>query len=270
MKSLKEINISYSSISTYLQCPYKWKEQYLKDRRFDNAPLRIGRSVHEVINKILLKENNIDDIDSLLRNMLVESRYEEISKTRVKDGLDALIEVFSEYKEAQSILNKESFDHMKKLLFIDSFIYETEYKVIFNHKNISYKGYIDLYFPFTGNEQIMQGRSCYIIDFKTSRNSRYVDWFQFEFYAFLIAFYYKHILNKEPPRTYFCKIYFLRYNRIKTHIINYNELNPIYAKIKGVVQEIFNDKVYLPQKNKFCKWCPFMNECPLYKLEGLF
>jgi hypothetical protein len=238
-------NISYSAISTYEKCPYRFKRQYIHKIKIDAPQLRIGRAVHTICEKIIKKEITSKKIPSVILELLEDDE---------------------ERKEALKIIGgNRSNTFIKDLKLDEAYKVVSEEEINIENDGVNYKGIIDVQVKYNKNSK----KELTIVDFKTSKNTKYeyVDWLQFEFYAYLIAL---KLLNdgKIIPDTFNCIIYFLRYNSFYEKKIKRKHLNSVHLKITNLKDMILRDEYFKPRRNPFCKYktgqCPFYDECPLF------
>ena len=236
------MNISYSAISCFKQCKYKFMRQYIDKEPIDNKYLRIGRLVHDAISKYLKNELMLDSID----------KYIDDNSYNIYEA-----------NESKAILSIETLESIIAKLELHDRTFESELLIEVELDGINYKGFIDVYLEHKLKKDIIST----IVDFKTSKNYKYIDWEQFLFYSFLLYFKYKSE-GKDIPNKYNFVLYPLRYNILKTSFVDSNNVVNIYDSVMEVTEQIFNEKHYYPTKNVFCIGrgyrCMFYNECPIF------
>lgn len=163
--------ISYSEMSVYNTCPYKWKAQYV-DRIIPYTPniyLVFGTAIHETIQEWLhvlyedsVKAANNIDLHKIFYNKLTVTYKEEFNKNNKTHFSDSQeMEMF--YLDGIHIL-----DYLKKhrtKYFIRKRMYLVDDEVLLYYKikeGLYFKGYLDLVFY---NELLEE---WVILDIKTS------------------------------------------------------------------------------------------------------
>lgn len=261
------MNISYSAISTFKQCRYKYKKQYVERIESDTHYFRIGSSAHESINEYLTGKITLEDIDKRLDEIHYENFKKMIeNNNNVFD--DNLQEQFAnEVSQLKEIMNENTYKLIISNLNLNNITnYKSEELILIEDLNhdITYKGFIDLMYPKKDYFGYRNDESFVIIDFKTSRNIKYIDWTQFEFYAFLVHNWFK-LNGKQPPLRYEFILYFLRYNIAKNKYFNpVKELDSLFEKIFNIAKTMYNEKDFKPTTNRWCNYCHLKNDCPLY------
>ena len=252
---MSDINkFSYSSISTYNTCPYKFKKIYIDKISNDNYYLRVGSATHSILEKIfnLVKTANHYKVEFNPEQILEEIKHNIYEKNKLK----------REKRDINKMLTPNSIQQILNTLNLNSyedFICEKKFQkeyYIKEHK-IILTGYPDL--VLTNFDKII------IIDFKTSRvkNGSYYppDLHQTQIYALLIYYSYleKDILF--PLNDIQSYYYFLRTHTIISNPISLKDIKEIENNILSVIKKILEDKTFPITQNKFCKWCPVFSEC---------
>lgn len=265
------MNISYSAISTFKLCRYKYKRQFIDRIDADTHYLRIGSSAHELIHEYLTNKVDIENSEKRLKEIHYENFKKKID---IEGGVfdKRLQEMFAEeMSDLNGIINKETLVRIEKNIGVDkikNFKSEELIELIDMKHNLKYKGYIDLMFPRSNVYGYKNEESFVVVDFKTSRNVRYIDWLQFEFYVFLTYNYFK-LHGKELPKKYHFILYFLRYNlKVDKYFVVDSQLEELTKRVYEISKEMYNEKHFNPSKNRFCNYCHLKDECPLFNKAG--
>ena len=149
----KEMNrISYSQISMYSECPYRWKLNYIDKLRIfeSNIHLIFGSAMHEVIQTYLevmyndsIKNADILDLNKLLRDKLIE----QFKEAEEQDGKppckkEDLYEFFQDGVDILDFYKKRKSDYFAKRGYK---LIGCEVPIDFDLKsNIKMVGYLDI------------------------------------------------------------------------------------------------------------------------------
>lgn len=262
------MNISYSAVSTFKLCKYKYKREFIDRIRADTHYFRIGSSAHESINEYMLGKISLRDLPKRLEEIHYDNFKNVIEKNNGVFDNELQEQFADEVSQLKEIMTENTYKLIVKNLNLEKYTnYTSEDLILIEDlsRDITYKGFIDLiiypkkdYFGYRDDETFV------IVDFKTSRNIRYIDWTQFEFYVFLIHNHFK-LNNKLPPVKYEFVLYFLRYNIARNKYFNSEkELDNLFKWVERMTSAMYKEKDFNPTVNKFCNYCHLKTECPLF------
>lgn len=230
------MTISYSSISMYKECPYKYYQVYILGNRLDNRALRVGNITHSVIELIL---------NDVIQEEHIREYVYSLDKLKNDDEREDVINILdvSLSRVKRSVENTEHDIEMKLNHQIDD--------------DIRLTGKIDLL--------IKKDNEYTICDFKTSNpkpngQPYKPDWLQLFIYAYLLR---KNDIDKD----FYGMFYFLKTNKHLKRKIEEKDIQYIETFIKNfltVLKSVCDEKNiddFPPKKNKWCYFCDFKNKC---------
>lgn len=229
---------SYSSISTYINCPFKWAQIYIEGKRFKpNKFALIGQCFHEII------ESYLNSRETLL------------------DGYDKYIfdESLKSFNKLQLWLNDLICNNSENTLYIEKQHAVNEHRNTcdFFSDTAKLRGKLDLLILNDTETNIAQ-----LIDFKSGKNP--ADPLQMYIYSELVFKNYPKV-NEIFIQTVYPNIadtrsqYGFRVDEYKLTPENTtNEISTIY----DIIDEIEMEYEYKCRPNEYCAWCDFHSECP--------
>lgn len=240
-------NYSYSKISTYLQCPAKYKFTYVLGYKKLEKPsphLFLGSNIHTALKKFFELEDfertKYENLEKILREVWRNNFERQIvfrdSEEEKKYGLQAILMLRqfwnNEFLRQKPVFIEEYFDFQIK-------------------ENVFLKGKID---------RIDKEKDGYhVIDYKTGKEkSNDFEELQLLFYPLL--FYKK--TSKEVKKASF---YYLNSGNFKSKKITENDLREAEREILKIIEEIESDNEFLPKPNNLCSYCSFLEICPARK-----
>ncbi len=292
-QQLAEINyayqrsISYSQMTIYNSCAYKWKLQYKDGLIVPSFSIHtvFGTAVHETLQHyltILYEQSGVEadkfDIEEYFKNKFIEQyqvAYKDNNKTHFSSSQE-LREFHDDGLEIISWVKKHKSDYFSKrgwyLVGCEIPLVITPNKAF---KNVLYKGYLDLVLYHEPTNTIK------IIDIKTSTrgwsdiNKKDEDK---QFQLILYKQYFSQLYNipidnieveffivkrKVPEVSDFP----IRRVQIFEPASGKVKLNKATSAVKEFIEEVFNidgthkDKSYQPQPSKHnCSFCPFKDK----------
>jgi len=257
---------SYSKLSTYLNCPQKYKLSYLDKikKKEESIEAFIGKVIHEVLEWLY---NNSKEELSYISFDSIMNKYNEIWNKRKHDKI-FLAWIKIQYKRNKKLYNLEWFksngiEYLREYYknhgpdFSKNNVIGVEEKIVFDLGAFKFKGYIDR----------IDKIDNYIIinDYKTGKTktkSELLKDLQVKVYILAVLSKYKdyniklrwHYLNK-------------KYNIVEIDTLK--DLKPTFAEnIKNNILKIINDiidsekRMNFPSKeSNLCEWCYMWNEC---------
>ena len=236
---------SYSRISTYMQCPLRFKKIYIEKRPIEQTDImKVGSCFHSYVE--LLTKNIVNDknYDEDIWDKIVSQTGTPYSEQVVADSK----ELWSIYRQRyHKYLNPDvNIVKVEQKLTIDNnfskidwFSKEAFFRAIFDRIDI--------------NEN---QKTLTIIDYKTGW-SRKADRFQGQIYIWL--------LSKTMDLSKYEKINVV-FAHVKSAIENYevnlSDIPIIEQKLFSIISEIESDENFHSKQNKNCQYCDFIAECP--------
>lgn len=234
--------ISYTHLSTYQQCPLKYKFHFIDGLgtlyRQERPYFSFGDSVHQALAKFFrindFSQRTLDMLQNLLKQSWNSKGY--ASKEEEADWKSQALSVLGKfYKTA---------DTKAKPLYLEDFFHISIVDNIL-------AGRID---------RIDKTADGYeIIDYKTNRTlpsaENLEDDLQLAIYQLACAKKYKIIANK-------LSFYFLNFDQKMTLTRNEADISKTEKKILSLSDTIRADKEFKPTPNPFCNWCDYNVICP--------
>ena len=221
---------SFSKVSTFYQCPYKFKLKYIDKIKVPfetNIALEKGRYLHHLIEKKFLNENTKDFKFSL-------SKQEDIEKYH---------KIFEDFKNNPFIDNLNKLDiEVEKGFSID--IENNEIKVgNYNNRSLM-RGYIDFLGIYEKNDK----KNCIIIDWKSGKVPKEPNILQVEIYALWCFLYY----DVEVINTCF---YYIEHNIKKCFKFQKADIPYLKQRIIDKIGYIENENEFRKQPSALCDYC---------------
>jgi len=223
--------LSKSQMNTYLQCPMKWKFQYIDGKKSKGSPQMFrGIKVHSNIKKFY------DNIEIKDNKIIPKSDLGELGQ----------FEKFQE-RRIQSCINEQGEFNLKYFAPI-----EQELKV--SDENVKLRGFIDAVYINPKDDGVI------IIDWKTGkyRPDKFSDYrFELAVYAELYR------LTKGVTPKYW-GIYFVDADKLFFEEVKAVSIKAMYKKVQKVRDGI-EAKDYQCKPGILCRWCDFSGECEAFK-----
>lgn len=239
------MNFSYSSLTTFLQCPYKWYRTYILNERVSNYYLDLGIAVHKFCEEYLKKEVTPDYMYRRLYELIEKSKF--FSNEMVE--------------EINSIMDYNNLKYFDKIFSDRNITVESFIKIPFKQTNLV--GKLDVL--------IEEPKKTVIIDFKTSKKYKgeyNSDWKQLYLYAYIYS---KMKMNKHIniPENIQVVLWYLRDNTIEVEYAKPENLEEAFYFAHNTANQILNyikqyndnKQPFKPNKNKFCGNCDFQEIC---------
>ena len=226
--------LSASLISTYKQCPLKYKAQYIDKLKSETHPSAlIGTSVHEAL-ELIVKTKKSPNIKEIC----------EKHKTN---------EVKLVTKLVQDTLKNRYLDHFER-------IHDVEYKFDFALKDGETEiiGFIDR-LDFESDEEAI------IIDLKSSKKKFTKKELENNYQAKM----YDLAVKRNFPKVKKCKVIFWFVRTQERQLLTFtNEHKKFEDELIEIRKEIIANEEPTPNENNFCMWCVNYQNCPLFKMDG--
>lgn len=238
------MNLSYSKVNTYLQCPLSYK--YLYVDRLETKPkpfFALGESIHQTIQTFYTTEKSLPTFSDLISYL---------DQSWKRKGYSSLEEE-SQYREKAITILK---DFYKRNIFSYFKAYKIEQRFDVQIEDITISGYID---------QINKiGDKYEVIEYKTSQNGLTVEEAENDLQVITYHIAFKEIYGFLPDYVVYHNV---RNGKvIKVKVSEEKEVETINL-YKDVANKIRKNQ-FIPKKNIYCKWCDFLNICPEHKVRS--
>lgn len=239
------IKLSASSIKTYDQCPRKWKFTYLdKAPKKDHDYFELGNLCHKTLE--LFHANYMKD---------TKQSFGTLSKLMSACFLDAKKEVPNVKIEIKNEAKILLLDYLKSV--INSGMPNVQATELpFNFQigdDILIRGFID-------RLDLTEDGTFHIIDYKTTKNPRYLEPMQLLIYGLALQRNYPEI---EKFRASYI---LLKHNgKLKDYNFTKEDLVQVEKEIMHYGQTIRNENEWLPMPSRLCDWCDFKELCEAHK-----
>lgn len=239
---------SYSKISTYLQCPARYKFLYIDNYRKLEKPspsLFVGGNIHSTLKKFFdldeSKRNNYENLEKLFRkiwrNNFDRKRVFKDKQEEEKYGKQAL-------EMLRHFWNNDFLKKKPKFL-------EEEFKTEIA-KNIIIKGKID---------RIDEEEEGYhLIDYKTGKEKNIDSQNDLQLIFYSLLFYKQTSLTLKRA-----SFFYLNSGKFVSQEISKDKLLAGEEKILKIIEAINSDGDFSPTPSNFCSYCGFLEICPSQK-----
>jgi CRISPR/Cas system-associated exonuclease Cas4 (RecB family) len=279
--------ISYSQMSTFLQCPHKWSLNYRDGHRIDTFSINMtfGTALHSTLQNYFhvayndsgVKADEID-LEEYFENELKKTYTEEVKKNKGVhfSNRDEMEEFFEDGLEILSFIKKNRTKYFSSRGW---WLVGCEVPLIImpneQYKNVIFKGYLDMVMYHEPTNQFV------IYDFKTStrgwRDKEKKDEIK---QSQLIL--YKHFFSKQfkvPEDNIEVEFFILKrkiwensdypQKRIQQFVPSSGKIKTgkSVRQLNEFIENVFEfegkykDTKFTPKPDKYnCKYCPFMNK----------
>jgi len=248
----KEIKISATRISSFLECKYKYWCNYVEHLpKVPSPAFRLGLAVHESLElagQIWMKKEKFSAVDK----KKILKKYDEIS---IREG----IEDMSIHKEGQEIvLNRvNNFALGDKILGLELKFGFSDSENITTKDGVPLIGAIDKVIEVDEDTLL-------IVDYKTSKTAPTADQMKVDTQLSI----YDLVASKKWPQY---KRIILSLDLLKHELLysyrTKEERNDFEEYLKSIHAQMvsFTKKEAIPRLNIFCPWCDYREYCSLYK-----
>lgn len=242
---MKQLRLSYTKLSFYLDCPFKYYYRYVEKRPYyPSIKTKYGSNIHRAIKdfaNVLITGRYLDKKEQL---KLIENQWTPVTKDQQEDmSLKSMSAV-----QLEKFVEKNSKEIASSTLFLEkSFKHNLNDKIILN-------GFIDRVDTINGNK-------IEIIDYKSGQEREiYDDNIQLNFYALVC----REQFNLEPVKL---SLYFLSTNRkftVEANSENIEDVKELILSTAGLIQE---GEFYPVEKSyEHCPECYYKKSCPYARL----
>ncbi|MDD3626430.1 MAG: PD-(D/E)XK nuclease family protein [bacterium] len=236
---------SFSRLSTYLQCPFKYKKLYLdKVPQLPQGFFSIGTTIHAVMESIYSKPQ-APDLENL--NRLYDKFW-------VPLGYSSPEEMKEYYDSGKQWLELYYNNFIRNQEWVKAIAVEKYFEIpIGNYFTI---GFIDRIHPHKdGTVEVM--------DYKTNPEMKTTE----EVSKDLQLTLYQYVLEKLGYKVSGLSLLFMRFGEKVSVLKNKDDLKTFEEFFIESVQKAESEKEYKPKINEYCKNCQFKPECPLFGKE---
>lgn len=237
----KPNRISWSKISLYRDCPFKWKKVNIeKFYEPETIFLWRGKVLHACVEKLSNEwlMDNLESLDEILdkfeSNFMRKSFQTALQNRMCIEGIDILTQFYFLIEECSIFQNLHKTEWYFKILLPKA-------------ENTLLTGIID--------RLDLNDNKCTLIDYKDGREkkiSEYED--QLRLYQYAVQ------------ETYDYDVESLNIHLLKSHKIlsrksfNETEINDLIVEVYEILENIENEK-FEPKENQWCKYCSFRELC---------
>ena len=223
--------LSKSQMNTYLQCPMKWKFQYIDKRKSKGSPamwrgIKIHSNIEEFYSHITIKDNKI--IPS--KSMGEIGKFLDFNQRRI-----------------QSCLDKDGKVDLKYFRPV-----EQELKV--SNDDLALRGFIDAVYINPKDDKAI------IIDWKSGKYRPQ----NFSSYRFELAVYAELYRLQTGITPGYWGIYFVDADKLFFEPVKAVSIKAMYRKVEKVRAGIKAED-YTCKPGILCRWCDFNGECEAWK-----
>ena len=238
------IKLSASSVKSYEQCPRKYFFNYIEKapkKQWDHFDL--GNLCHKALEYFHEEYVNKGKKRLVMKNVMSESFAKARKKyPKVKGKL--LVEAKDMLADYLKSIKQNGMPNVKGV--------ETSFN--FNIADgVLIRGFLD-------RVDIMKDKRFHIIDYKTTKNARYLEEFQLLVYGLWL-------LKEYPDVEHFRGSYvLLRHgSSLKSYDFTIEDVERIKKQLIEYADKIRNEDTWTPIPHRLCSWCDFQSICPAQK-----
>jgi putative RecB family exonuclease len=247
------IKLSASSVKTYDQCPRKYFFNYIERAPKKEWPhFDLGNLCHktlEFFHETCMEQKVAKkDYAKLMGKSFAKARkaFPKMKDELIKEAKDLLS---ATYLDADGNKKTGYLGMIKKEGIPDVQGVETDFKFNIN-KKVLIRGFLD-------RVDVMKDGRFHIIDYKTTKNTQYLDEFQLLVYGLW--------LRREYPdiESFRGSYVLLRHNSaLKSYDFTIEDVDKIEKDLIAYADKIRVDDVWTPIPTRLCNWCDFKDICP--------
>jgi putative RecB family exonuclease len=242
--NIEILKLSASSMKTYEQCPKKYYYNYIaKEPRKQWDHFDLGNLCHralEIFHQTYMEEGTSKkSLSRLMSHSFTEARkeFEDIKNNLLVEAKELIQNYLASVSKGNMPLVKgveTSFDfHLSDDILI--------------------RGFLD-------RVDILKSGIFHIVDYKTTKNTKYLDPFQLLIYGMWLKKEYPHVENFKASYL------LLRHNsKLKSYDFNVKDLDKCKKKILKYAEKIntsLEEDTWAPIPGPLCNWCDFKKICP--------
>lgn len=232
--------VSASSLKTYKQCPKKYMFTYIEQhakKQWDHFD--VGNLCHKALELFYNKYINVYNlnIDYVKEIDNCFDKAKELLKINKKQVID----------DAYNIIQK--YCHTLKPPFSFTLGTEIDFDIIIEDQ-IHLRGVVD-------RLDLLDDKTYHIVDYKTTKNIKFLDNFQLLAYGLWLQHKYPNI------QKYKASYVLLRHNSVyKSYYFTIKDIEQCKKKILEDICVIKKDTVWETKPSRLCNFCDFFSICP--------
>lgn len=245
-EKLEIIKLSASAVKTYEQCPRKYFYTYIekaKKKQWDHFDL--GNLCHETLE--LFHQIYINE--GAKKGSLAKLMGHAFGRARMNKQYSSMSDILlAEAKElCAGYLDRVRQDGMPNVKGV-----ETSFNIKISN-DVRVRGFLD-------RLDIMKDGRFHIVDYKTTKNAKYLDEFQLLVYGMWL-------LQQYPDIESFKGSYVLLRHKSKTKEYEFNreDVDRITKDLLNYASKIRSENTWTPVPTILCNWCDFKEICPAQK-----
>jgi len=243
---------SYSKLSCFEQCPFKYKLRYIEKIKPEIEPIieiHLGKTVHDSLEWLYnqVKKNKILTAEELIQHYSENWQKTYKSEFVITDKNLTQKDYFN--KGVGFLLNY----YMKHRPFDDNTL-ETEKKILFNLGNSQILGYVDrIAYDEKKNEYVIH-------DYKTSGSLPTKEKIDNDKQLSIYSLAVQELFGKNQRSLLVW--HYLNFNKQIFARKSNQELEQLKQDILELIQKIESTKQFSTNKSALCNWCEYKNMCP--------
>lgn len=246
-----KMKMSFSKITTFEQCPLKFKFQYINRFPTKTSPvLLLGQTIHSSLEKFFDFSPEKREL-KLLKNLF--RREWKIERNKLRDEGDFEMDKATEIEHGKrGLMMLENFyssqlmsEPVQREQFVEASL----------NDEIQFLGRIDRL-----DKCMHDGKEGFkVIDYKTGKlNERFVDFIQLFTYAWL--------MNEQGFKIYSSVFYYLEPNKMIEKSLNdeiFEQTRNTLIERSLPIYKAMEEDDFSPQKSALCPYCDYISMCPL-------
>jgi len=246
MEDNKIIKISASSIKTFTQCPRKYKFNYL-----DHLPrkewnhLTLGNLCHKTLeifhHSLIINPVPKNEFGKIMGDSFQEARKEFTATKEIEE------EAFLLLKNYLLMLEQKSLPKVKDV--------EVPFEFYLDER-VFIRGFID-------RIDVLEDGRFHIVDYKTTKNTKYLEPFQLGVYGLW--------LRKDNPniKSFDASYVLLRHkSSTKEYSFSQKDLDNIHKELLMYANQIDNEVDWKTNPSPLCRYCDFYEICDAQNIKG--
>ncbi len=224
------MSYSYSKISTFDSCPFKYKLKYIDKIKVpfeDSATFEKGKFIHSLF-------EFYPDIPEF------EFKFKQVEEQ--KQSYVLLVEnLFKSNKVLKFLYSDSVLHYREKQFYLDNDLKEVPTRDV---------AFIDGIIDYVGKYK----DTLLLVDWKSGKTQKYASLDQLKFYS-LWAF------NNYDIEKIQVSLFFVEQNEVKIEIISRSDYENIKSYYFNKINTIENETEFKKNRSKSCEYCPFLKEC---------